>query len=250
VRCVSLVGTTALVLTLRAFAPDPGARRSWLLLAALGLGYGHQLGALCFGRRRRVAPLTLALLATTALTGGLVFAMLLASPAAPLLLVTLALVAAWHVLENDAALGRAGAGGLRLPPLPRARALRLAPIAAAVALVGLAWQAPGLAPRAVAAGLPIWLAAWTAEEVIAALLLYHTACWLGRAVAATPAGRRLRTRRCAVVLLVHALPLALMAGARELAPAVFAFAAAPPIYLLLSAAHAVHTCVERGLEPA
>jgi hypothetical protein len=251
VRLAALAGVVALTLVLRALAPDPGARREWLVIAALGLGYGHQLGALWFGLRRRTrAPIEWALLATTAASVGVLFALLLASSVAPWLIVALALLAAWHVLENDAALGRGSARGVRLPPLPRACAPHLAACGAAAALVGLAWLAPRGAPIAVAAGIPVWLAAWTAEEVIAALLLYHAASWIGRALAASPPWGVARKRRAAAILLVHALPFALLGGARELAPAAFALAVAPPVYLLLSAAHAVHTCVERGLEPA
>ena len=86
--------------------------------------------------------------------------------------------------------------------------------------------------------------------MIAALLLYHTACWLGRGLRAPALLGVGGAPRCAAILLVHALPLCALAGARELAPLAFAWAVSPPIYLLLSAAHAVHTCLERGLEPA
>ena len=232
----------ALVLVLRALASDPGVRRASLLLVALGLGYGHQLGALRFARRRRGA-LEALLLGSTTLSAALAFAAALATGAAAWLLALLAWLAAWHVLENDVAFARARPGTRRLPPLARGPRRHLVALGASAAVVALALLAPGSAPAWVGVGVPAWLAVWTPEEVIAVLLLYHSATWLGRALGpASGAPRRAR------VLLVHALPLLVLALASAFAPAAYAWAAAPPIYLFLSAAHAVHTCFERGLE--
>ena len=246
-RLATFTCVAALVLAIRALAPDPGMRRATLLIAALGVGYGHQLGAFAFARRRARSALDRLLLATTTLSLGLAFALALASPAAPWLLVALAGRAAWHVLENDVALARAAPGRAGLPPLSRGVWAHLAAFGAAAAVVATALAAPGLAPSLVARGVPVWLAAWTPEEVIAVLLLHHSAVWAVRgwqAGSAAGAGHR------ASILLVHAFPLVALAGAHELAPAAFAWALSPPIYLFLSTAHAIHGCVERGLEPA
>jgi hypothetical protein len=246
-RLAALSGVAALVLAIRALAPDPGMRRATLLLMALGIGYGHQLGAFAFARRRARSALDRLLLATTALSLGLAFALALASPAAPGLLVALAGLAAWHVIENDLALARAATGRTGLPPLSRGVRAHLAAFAAAAAVVATALAAPGLAPSLVARGVPVWLAAWTPEEVIAVLLLQHSAVW---GVRGWQARSRARAGHRSSILLLHALPLVALAGAHELAPAAFAFALSPPIYLFVSTAHAIHTCVERGLEPA
>ena len=250
-RVATLFGVAALVLAIRALAPDPGMRRAALLLAALGVGYGHQLGAFAFARRRARSALDRLMLATTALSIGLAFAWALASAAAPWLLVSLAALAAWHVIENDVALARAAPGRMRLPPLSRGVWPHLAAFTAAAAVVATALAAPGLAPSLVARGAPVWLAAWTPEEVIAVLLLHHSAVWGVRGwQARAEAGPAFVPGHRASILLLHALPLVALAGAHELAPAAFAWALSPPIYLLLSTAHAIHTCVERGLEPA
>lgn len=251
-RLAALAAVAALVLAVRALAPDPGMRRAALLLVAVGLGYGHQLGALLFTRRRGRAPLEWLLLASTTLTAGFAFAMALASDAAPGILIGLALLAAWHVLENDVALGRAGQGRMRLPALSQQpRALWLVTLGAAGLVVAAASQAPRLAPWLVSQGVPSWLAAWTSEEVIAALLLYHSAIWLVRGLTTGSAADLPRAVvRRAPILLLHALPLVALVGARELAPAAYAWALSPPVYLFLSAAHALHTGLERGLDAA
>ena len=251
VRLATLCSVAALVLAIRALTPDPGMRRATLLLAALGVGYGHQLGAFAFARRRARSALDRLLLATTALSLGLAFALALASPAAPWLLVALAGLAAWHVIENDVAQANAAPGRAGLPPLSRGVWAHLAACGAAAAVVATALAAPGLAPTLVARGVPVWLAAWTPEEVIAVLLLHHSAVWGVRGwQARSRAGSPLGPGHRASILLLHALPLVALVGAHELAPAAFAFALSPPTYLFLSTAHAIHTCVERGLEPA
>jgi hypothetical protein len=250
-RLATLACVAALVLAIRALAPDPGMRRATLLLAALGTGYGHQLGAFAFARRRARSALDRLMLATTALSLGLAFALALASPAAPWLLIALAGLAAWHVIENDVALAHAEPGRTRLPSLSRKVWPHLTALAAAAAVVATALAAPGLAPTLVARGVPVWLAAWTPEEVIAVLLLHHSAVWAVKGwQASSPAGAPIPPGHRASILLLHALPLVALAGARELAPAAFAWALSPPIYLFLSTAHAIHTCVERGFEPA
>jgi hypothetical protein len=241
-RLATLASVAALVLAVRAFAPDPGMRRASLLLVALGLGYGHQLGALRFARRRRSA-LEWLLLAVSTATAAVAFALALASGAAAWLLVGLALLAAWHVLENDVASGRAARGSRGLPPLERRAWPQLAMLGASAAWVALALLAPGSAAAWVGAGVPAWLAVWTPEEVIAVLLLYHSAAWLGRSLAPSCGTR-------APILWMHALPLLALAAASSLAPTAYAWVASPPAYLFLSAAHAVHTCLERGIESA
>ena len=123
------------------------------------------------------------------------------------------------MLENDLALGRAALGRTRLPPLSRALSTQLATLGAAAGVVAAAWVAPGLAPRLVQGGVPVWLAAWTPEELIAALLLYHSASWLCRGLARRPDVHGAAFARNAPILLLHSVPLLALAGARELAPA-------------------------------
>jgi hypothetical protein len=93
------------------------------------------------------------------------------------------------------------------------------------------------------------LAAWTPEEGIAVLLLYHVAVWGGRSLAARPLGPAAGARM-GRVLAVHLLPLALLLCASSLTPGAYAWLASPSLYLFLSAVHAVQTSVERGLAAA
>lgn len=248
------VGAAAFVATLalatRALEPDPGARRAALLGVALGLGYGHQLGAWWFARRHgRRSPLARAARGLTLLTASLAFALALASPAAPWLLVALAALAVWHVVENDLSLSRDARAGLQLPPLARSAGPHLASLLASAAAVALVFAAPGLAPVLVAWGVPPVLAAWTPEEGIAVLLLYHVAVWGGRSLGAPSLGPA-AGGRAGRVLAAHLLPLGLLLAASGLAPGVYAWLASPSLYLFLSALHAVHTSLERGFAAA
>jgi hypothetical protein len=247
-RACCLAGVAALLLGIRTIAPDPDAQRDALLLVALGLGYGHLLGALLFGSWRRRSLLGGLWLGLTLLTLGVACALALASSAGPALLIALTLLATWHIFENELALGRAAAGALHLPPLPRAPWPHLGAVCGALALVLAAVGMSRFAPWLVRAGAPVWLVRWSPEEAIAALLLYHTLVWLGRSLAGTRRAAQVRGRRAAI-LAIHALPLLALCGADALAPAVYALAASPTLYVFLSAAHAFHTCFERGLEP-
>jgi hypothetical protein len=234
---VAVVALLALITCL--LQPDPGARRASLLLVALGLGYGHQLGALWFGRRRGRSALELGLRACTLLTAGVAFAIALGSPGAEWLILALAALAAWHVFENDRALAHASPAGVRLPPLARRIGAHLPVLLATAAAVAVALAAPRMAPALVRGGMPPALAAWTPEEVIALLLLHHVLVF---AVRSAVSGRR------AAILGVHLLPVAVLGAVQGLAPAAFVWLASPILYLFLSAAHAVWTSLDRGLE--
>lgn len=244
-RAGSLAAVAALLLAVRASVPGPDAQRQLFQVVASGLGYGHLLGALLLGRRRRGLHGRV-LLAVTLLTAGVAFGPLLVTSLGPALLVPFAALAVWHVLENEHALAQAGPGSLRLPPLPRSAGTHVRAALGALALVLLLLLVSRYAPWLVRAGAPLWLVRWSPDEVIAALLLHHTLVWLGRGLFEAGAAARIRGGRTAV-LAVHALPpLALFAlGAVD--PAAFFFVASPALYLFFSAAHAVHTSIERGL---
>jgi hypothetical protein len=248
-RLGALALVAALVLSVRALEADPGSRRAALLLVTLGLGYGHQLGGLWFGRRARRPLAERGLRAYTLLTAGLAFALALASPAAGGMMIALAAIGAWHVIENDLAQNGGAATGTRLPPLPREPARHAVPLLASALAVIVAFALPACAPALVAAGAPPSLAVWTPEEVIALLLLYHVLAWAGRSLGAAAPGPA-RLRRAALLAGVHALPLVALLGLRELTPGLYSWVSAPAIYLFLSAAHAVQTCIARGLAPA
>lgn len=239
----------AFVLATRTLAPDPGARRESLLLLALGLGYGHQLCAWCFASRRRRTPLARLARGLTLVSAGLAFGLALATHAAFVLVLLLAALAAWHVIENDLASARSSALGLRLPPLPRRPISHLSTGLVAGLALAVVLVAPRLAPGLVAAGVPPAFAAWSPEELIAVLLLYHTAVWWGASLRVLGRGPRGRSRVAAVVA-AHLAPLPVLVAASSFAPAAYAWLASPALYLFLSAWHAVHTSVERGLEPA
>jgi hypothetical protein len=242
-RAGSLACVAALWLGVRALVPDPAAQRDALLVVALGLGYGHQLGALLFGRWRRRPASGRLLLCATLLSLCCAFGLALASIPSVLLLPPLALLAAWHVLENEVAIARFAAPGVRLPPLPRAARSHLAVLAGALALVLALALATRCAPWLAAAGFPVRLLRFGPEEILGALLLHHSLVWLARSLRAAP------ERRLAI-LAIHALPVLGLGLVLAHGPAALAFVASPALYLSLSAAHALHTSFERGLESA
>src|SRR5262245_53866776 len=111
------------VALLRALAPAPAERETWLYLVALPLGYGHLIGAAVFGRRQRWsrgASASSRALATAFCGSSLVTLLALYAWALgdarlqPLVLIPLLVLSAWHIVENDLALGRAYRNGLRL----------------------------------------------------------------------------------------------------------------------------------------
>ena len=248
-RLGAIALVAAVVLATRVLGPDPGARRESLLWVTLGLGYGHQLGAWWFAKPSRRTPLARAARGLTLASAGLVFALALDSPAACWLMVALAALGAWHVFENDLAQRGALGAGTRLPPLPREPAPHLVPLAATALAVVVAFAAPRLGPELVGAGLPPSLATWTPEEGIGVLLLYHVLAWAGRSLGAAAPGTA-RRQRAVLLAAVHGLPLVALLGLRSLAPETYAWLASPALYLFLAAAHAVQTCVARGLAPA
>jgi hypothetical protein len=238
VRALALV--LLLALAIRTFEPDPGARRAALLLVALGLGYGHQLGAWWFGRKRKRTGLERALRVCTLATVSVGFALAFGSVAYPAMVV-LAGLAAWHVFENDRALAHASPARVGLPPLPRRLSAHAPVLLATVVAVAVALGAPRVAPALVGAGLAAELAVWTPEEVIGLLLLYHVLVFAGRSLQIAPHRARIAA--------IHGLPVLVLLAAHGFSPAAYAWIASPILYLLASALHAVATSLDRGLEP-
>jgi hypothetical protein len=162
----------------------------------------------------------------------------------------------WHIVENDLALGRSYADGLRLAPVARgARSHAIALVLTGmVALAAFSTREGALFSRVYfgAALLPVqpW---FTLDELSAAFLLYHTASWLlffedrARALrqrsAAEAAGLRRR------VLAFHLVPLLLNAALYFWLPWAYLYVAAPALYFLWSSLHAIHTGWVRRLGP-
>jgi hypothetical protein len=246
---------------LRILEPHPASRAAWLYLVALPLGYGHLLGGLWFARRR------LGSLVPHGVSRGLFTAFVLVSvanllaayswalhvpAAAPLVLVPMLLFSAWHIVENDLALGRSYREGLALVPL-QARARDNAAALGLTVLLGLAAL---LTPEGAAFGRE-WLGwrsgfllPFSLDELVTAVLLWHAASWvhlfLDRAREAarrSPREARLLRRH---LLLVHAVPLALNALLFVLAPPLYVWVASPALYLFWSVLHAVQTALVRA----
>jgi hypothetical protein len=260
-RAVAALLVLGFVAWVRAAAPGPGERAVWLYLVALPIGYGHLLGGLWLARRR------LSALAPQGVSRGLLAAFVLMSVAnllaaytwvlhvpwaAPLVLVPMLLFSAWHIGENDLALGRSYRKGRELAPL-QAGSWDNAAAVGLTALLGLAalhtpegaafgrewlgWRVPFLAP-------------FSLDELVTAVLLYHAVTWVhfflhrarGLAWRAPREARLLRRR----LLLVHAVPLALNALLFFLAPALYVWVASPVLYLFWSVLHAVQTALVRA----
>lgn len=259
-RAGSAACVIGFVALLRAIAPDPALREAWLYLVALPIGYGHLAGGLWFAGRqlRGLAPtgtqpwLWAAFLGVGALNLLAFYTwMLQQRGAAPHVLAPMLLLSAWHIVENDLALGRAYRSGLALPRLKTSArhqgaalgltaavglAALLTPSGAAFASAWLGRDAPPIAP-------------FSLDELATAVLLYHAASWARffwdrarRLARRDPRGaRRLRQR----LLLLHAVPLASNAAVYVLAPVAHLWLASPGLYLFWSVLHAVQTASVR-----
>ena len=250
-RLPALAAVAALTGLIRWLASDSAQREAWTLLLALPLGYGHLVGGVVARRRPRGAMRGALGWDRVALASGWlsVFALythLLQDPwLRPWVTAPLLALSAWHILENDRALGRAHrAGRLRLDGSPPSAGDRLCVIAGSLALLAAGLATPaGRQWSLLVAGtaLPVSLHLGVAE-LASAVLLYHAFSWLGfvgrRAVRTPgPEGRRLRR----VLLASHALPLVANALLYAWADALHAFVASPALYLFWSALHAAQT---------
>jgi hypothetical protein len=264
-RLLALALVGAFVGLLRWLAPAPAERAVWLYLVALPLGYGHLIGAAVFscapGRRSQRAAGSRWL--ASAFAGSCVLSLLAIYTWAlqidvlqPWVLIPMLLLSAWHIAENDLALGCAYRDALRLGGV--AHTLRHHGIALVLtAGVGVA----ALATPEGAAFSRAWLGGWVRpwrpwfmlDELASAVLLYHAVSWLiffeARACALRPRAAidaaRLRRR----VFALHAVPLALNAALYLWLPAIHFYVAAPALYLFWSVLHAIQTAAVRGLGP-
>jgi len=264
-RALALGIVGAFLGLLRWLAAAPDERVAWLYLVALPLGYGHLLGALVFARRRtqgwsrqgESSALFRAFIGSSVLTLLAAYSWALHAPVLqPLVLGPMLMLSAWHIVENDLALGRAYRIGLRLGPVTRA--VRHHGIALALTVsVGVAALSTreGLEFARVFFGrslVPVqsWL---MLDELATGVLLYHAVSWLiffedrACALANRSAAEAARLRRR--VLALHALPLALNAALYLWLPAIHFYVAAPTLYLFWSVLHAIQTAAVRGFEP-
>jgi hypothetical protein len=249
-RAGSLAAVGVLWFGVRTSALDPVAQRNVLLFAASGLGYGHLLAAVCFGRSGRSCLRQRVLVGLAALAGGITFAQLLLASTGPVLLLPLAALALWHTLENELAIARTEAGSLRLPPLTRALRPHALSAGAALVILVAVLLLPRFAPWLVGLGAPLWLVRTGPDEVVAALLLHHSLVWLGRSLVAAPRSSSCMSGRRAALAILHTLPLIGLVALGQVREATsLAFLTSPALFLFLSVAHAFHTCFERGLEP-
>ena len=264
-RALALAVVVAFLGLARWLAPAPAERAVWLYLIALPLGYGHVIGAAVFSRSRRPrskAPgnsrlLLAAFIASSLLTLMFLFSWALRSTALqPLVLVPILVIFGWHIVENDLALGRSYADGLRLGLVlrgARQHAIALV-LTAGISLVAFSTREGAHFSRVYFGAAPVPVQPWlTLDELATAFLLYHTVSWLlffedrVRALRQTSASEAARLRRR--VLAFHGLPVLLNAVLYLWLPSAFVYVAAPSLYFFWSALHAMHTAWVRGLEP-
>jgi hypothetical protein len=264
-RVLALAAVTGCLGLVRWLAPAPAERAVWLYLVAFPLGYGHVVGAAVFARSRlprsRDPTLTgllrTAFGGTSALTLFAAYAWALRSPSLqPFVLTPILLLFAWHIVENDLALGRAYRDSMRMGPVaraPRQHALALA-VAAGVGMLAFSTREGALFFRLYFGESFVPVQAWlTLDELSGAFVLYHTLSWLFyfedrvRVQRRTAAREAVRLRRR--VLSFHVVPVALSALLYLWAPGVHLFLGTPAIYFFWSALHSLHTAVVRGLEP-
>jgi hypothetical protein len=245
-RLLALALVGAFIGLLRWLAPAPVERAVWLYLVALPLGYGHLIGAAVFscarGRRSQRAAGSRWL--TSAFAGSCVLSLLAIytwtlqiDVLQPWVLIPMLLLSAWHIAENDLALGCAYRNALRLGAV--AHTLRHHGIALVLtAGVSRGTATPeGAASRAWLGG---WIRPWRpwlmldelfrgaplSRSFVAIFFEARVCIAAARAIDAA----RLRRR----VFALHAVPLALNAAFYLWLPAIHFYAAAPALYLFWS----------------
>lgn len=227
-----------------------------LVELTLALGYGHIAGACWSGRsrRRRRAPAGVppglwgAMLLVSGLSLFQLYAWALTNAALrDVVLVALLLLGAWHIFENDVALGRAYSRDLCLGREPlgvRGGSGVALATATAVALAICTEIGAGYAQSRVAVRFePLVFLRF--EELASGVLLYHVLSWARffwdrarRMDSSDPCSAR-RLRR--VLLGVHLVPVGAVLVVGPLAAL-----ATPAVYLFWSALHALQTSVTRA----
>lgn len=229
-RACAAIVTVGAMSACRALVPEPAARAAVVDLLIIPLAYGHLLGALAGSPSLRRLPDEyptgpfLAFVGVSLCSLFALYSMILG----PYLLIAMATVAVWHVIENDLALARSGS--LTLGPIPgslnrHVEALGILALAALVAASTSGGQQLALEladstesivwafrlltlgagifliSRRCAARLGVCLVAgamlpstWIAthlelDDLVVAPLLYHSLSWLHYA------GRRVRDRQ-------------------------------------------------------
>jgi hypothetical protein len=122
-----------------------------------------------------------------------------------------------------------------------------------VALAAFSTREGALFSRVYFGSVLLPVRAWLSlDELTAAFLLYHTISWLlffedrARSLQQQSASEAVRLRRR--VLAFHLLPVPFNAALYLSLPVAYGYVAAPALYLLASALHAIHTAWVRGLE--
>jgi hypothetical protein len=276
-RATSLGLVVAFLVGTHAWIPDAELRAGVQYLCVVTLGYGHLLGAVALRRARPGAParerrLIDAFWVATALTGFAAYAWTLARLPASIL--PLLAVSVWHTVENDLAIGRAYANGLRvgaMPRSPRYHAVALAVTGLVVLLgtgteswrelaAGLGWTAAGETSAWIPSGptdSAFSVGRLDLPDLFVLVTLHHLLSWLGlvrdrvrdlHREGHTREARALRGQ----LLLVHLAPaagcallLAFPAARRE---SLHLLVFGPAVYLYWSVLHVVQTSWRRGIE--
>ena len=264
-RVLALAVVGAFLGLLRWIAPASAERAVWLYLVALPLGYGHVIGAAVFSRSRTPRSkgqgesrlLAAAFVGSSLVTLLVSYTWALRSTALqPFVLGPILLLFGWHIVENDLALGRSYADGLRLGPVLRgARQNGIALVlTAGISLVAFSTREGALFSRVYFGNALLPVQPWlTLDELSAAFLLYHTVSWLlffedrARALHQRSAAEAAHLRRR--LLAFHGVPLLLNAALYFWLPWAYLYVAAPALYFLWSSLHAIHTGWVRGFEP-
>ncbi|MCP3986187.1 MAG: hypothetical protein GY723_17540 [bacterium] len=258
-RVQSAAVAGALLGIAHAMWPDPGERSVWVYRCITTFGYGHLIGAAWFARQRmaqlrpRDIPVPLWRIFIITSIGTLLGTYAWLLHLAPGLILFFFGVSAWHVAENDLALGQAYRDEGRLPDLIRSPTGHAGALAATsvVVLAGLLTPELGWTVRL---GLT-----WTGpslSDVFAAVTGYHLVSWVRfmidrirwiRWIDADSPGRMYRA-----LLAVHALPLAIslaLLGSGDRVATAETLVFGPGLYLFWSVLHVLQTAISRTQHP-
>lgn len=256
-RGVSFALVVGFIGLLHSVEPSPEARDRWLYLVALPMGYGHLAGALVSARGRlglllvrRPVCLHWLLAASSILTLFASYGWVLQhGTLGPLVVAGLLGISAWHIVENDLALGDAYRNGLAMRRGGNEARRRLEVSGGVGLLVMAALFTPEGGRYAVELSgfdpLPPLL---SVVDLATAVLLYHAVSWVfffcDRARRSGGPGRH---RILASLALLHAAPFVLNGACYLWAESVFSFLSMPTVYLFWSTLHAFQTSAVRRL---
>jgi hypothetical protein len=253
-RLISIALVGSVLAAVQAVAGDRDQKREWQYLIALGMAYGHLVGAALFSaRRQRPSPLprigrlligSFSAVSLLVLLGLYASALHVERLRAPLLLAML-VVSLWHIVENDFALGRAYRGGMQLGGirLERSTTPWIVGSLLVISTIGLSTPSGAELSRFLFGRTLFPSVSMLLDDFVVFIVFYHAVSWI---VFLLDRARRLGrpgeiARRVRNLTWLHLGPLAPLLVLFVWFPPIYLGVAAPGLYLFFSVLHTIHT---------